>query len=55
MNLLSTTKLHRLEKNIGEVSVEFNEDELNEIGTASSKIYLQYEHYTEHLQKPVNR
>ncbi|HYV93647.1 MAG TPA: aldo/keto reductase [Chitinophagales bacterium] len=50
-----TTKLHRLEENIGAVTVEFTTDELNEIENASSKIKVQGERYPEHLQKLVGR
>jgi aryl-alcohol dehydrogenase-like predicted oxidoreductase len=50
-----TTKLLRLEENIGSVSVEFTAAELLEIENASSQIKLQGERYPEHLQKLVNR
>lgn len=50
-----TTKLHRLEENIGAVAVEFTTNELNEIENASSKIKVQGERYPEHLQKLVGR
>ncbi|MBX7108690.1 MAG: aldo/keto reductase [Chitinophagales bacterium] len=50
-----TTKLHRLEENIGAVNVEFTTDELREIEIASSQIKLQGERYPEHLQKLVGR
>ena len=50
-----TTKLHRLEENIGAVAVEFTTDELNEIENASSQIKVQGERYPEHLQNLVNR
>jgi len=50
-----TTKLHRLEENIGAVAVEFTTDELNEIENASSKIKVQGERYPEQLQKLVGR
>ena len=50
-----TTKLHRLEENIGAVAVEFTTDELNEIENASSKIEVQGERYPEQLQKLVDR
>ena len=50
-----TTKLHRLEENIGAVAVEFTTDELNEIANASSKITVQGERYPEQLQKLVGR
>ncbi|MGC1128317.1 MAG: aldo/keto reductase, partial [Candidatus Acidiferrales bacterium] len=36
-----TTKLHRLEENIGAVAVELTSDELREIDSAASKIKLQ--------------
>ena len=50
-----TTKLNRLEENIGSVSIEFTADELNEIENASSKIKVQGERYPENLQKLVGR
>jgi aryl-alcohol dehydrogenase-like predicted oxidoreductase len=50
-----TTKLHRLEENIGAVVVDFTADELREIEDASSEINVQGERYPEHLQKLVNR
>lgn len=50
-----TTKLHRLEENIGAVAVEFTTDELNEIENASSKIKVQGERYPQQLQKLVGR
>lgn len=50
-----TTKLHRLEENIGAVAIEFTPEELKEIGDASSKINVQGERYPEHLQKLVGR
>jgi aryl-alcohol dehydrogenase-like predicted oxidoreductase len=50
-----TTKLHRLEENIGSVDIEFTAGELEEIENASSKIKIQGERYPEHLQKLVGR
>jgi len=50
-----TTKLHRLEENIGAVNIEFTADELKEIEDASSEIKVQGERYPEHLQKLVGR
>jgi len=50
-----TTKLHRLEENIGAAAIEFTSAELNEIENASSQINIQGERYPEHLQKLVNR
>src|SRR5947208_2559734 len=50
-----TTKLHRLEENIGAVAIEFTTDELTEIENASSIIKIQGERYPEHLQKLVGR
>lgn len=50
-----TTKLHRLEENIGSLHIEFTADELREINNASSKINVQGERYPEHLQKLVGR
>jgi aryl-alcohol dehydrogenase-like predicted oxidoreductase len=53
--ILGTTKLHRLEENIGAVAVEFTTDELTEIENASSKIKVEGERYPEQLQKLVGR
>lgn len=50
-----TTKLHRLEENVGSLNVEFTADELQEIDNASSGIKVQGERYPEQLQKLVGR
>ena len=50
-----TTKLNRLEENIGAVNVELTNDDLREIETATSKIKLQGERYSEHNQKMIDR
>jgi aryl-alcohol dehydrogenase-like predicted oxidoreductase len=50
-----TTKLHRLEENIGAVSVNLTSDDLREIETAASKIKVQGARYPEALQKMVGR
>ena len=50
-----TTKLGRLEENIGAVSVELTPDDLREIETAASKIAVQGARYPEHLEKMTGR
>ena len=50
-----TTKLHRLEENLGSVKIEFSADELREIDNASSEIKVQGERYPDQLQKLVGR
>ncbi len=50
-----TTKLHRLEENIGGAAVELTPDDLRQIDHATSKITVQGARYPEHLQKMVNR
>jgi aryl-alcohol dehydrogenase-like predicted oxidoreductase len=50
-----TTKLHRLEENIGAVSVELNADDLLEIERAVSKVTVQGARYPEHLQHLTGR
>jgi aryl-alcohol dehydrogenase-like predicted oxidoreductase len=50
-----TTKLHRLEENIGSLDIDFTDDELREIDNASSNIKVEGERYPEHLQKLVGR
>ncbi|GET29286.1 aldo/keto reductase [Prolixibacter sp. SD074] len=50
-----TTKLHRLEENIGAASIEFTPDELNEIQVEASKIKTQGGRYAEGAQKLIDR
>jgi aryl-alcohol dehydrogenase-like predicted oxidoreductase len=50
-----TTKLERLEENIGAASVELSLADLSEINEAASKITIQGARYPEHLQKMVGR
>lgn len=50
-----TTKLSRLEENIGAVAVELTRDDLGEIESAASKIAVQGARYPEHLQKMIER
>lgn len=50
-----TTKLHRLEENIGATSVELTSDDLREIDSAAAKIAVQGARYPELLQKMVGR
>jgi aryl-alcohol dehydrogenase-like predicted oxidoreductase len=50
-----TTKLHRLEENIGAADIEFTPEELREIDNASSKIKVQGDRYPEHLDKLTGR
>jgi aryl-alcohol dehydrogenase-like predicted oxidoreductase len=48
-----TTKLHRLEENIGAASVELSAGDLRELEAAASKIPVQGARYPEELQKMV--
>jgi aryl-alcohol dehydrogenase-like predicted oxidoreductase len=50
-----TTKLHRLEENIGATAIQFTAGELREIDDASANIKVEGERYPEHLQKLVGR
>jgi len=50
-----TTKLHRLEENIGALSVELTPDDLREIDSAASKITVQGGRYPENLEKMTGR
>jgi aryl-alcohol dehydrogenase-like predicted oxidoreductase len=50
-----TTKLHRLEENIGATNVQLTADDLQQIDNASAKIPVQGARYPENLQKLVNR
>ncbi len=46
-----TTKLSRLDENIGSLAIKLTADDLREIDSASSKITVQGERYPEHLQR----
>jgi aryl-alcohol dehydrogenase-like predicted oxidoreductase len=50
-----TTKLHRLEENIGAVSVELTPDDLGDIENAASKITVQGARYPEKLEQMTGR
>src|ERR1700723_1382362 len=50
-----TTKLHRLEENLGGVSVELTPADLHEIEAAASQVEVQGARYPEEFQKLVNR
>jgi len=50
-----TTKLHRLEENLGAVNVELSADDLRELDGISRKIPVQGARYPEELQKLVGR
>ena len=50
-----TTKLHRLDENIGAVAVELTPDDLREIESAASKITVQGARYPEKLEQMTGR
>lgn len=50
-----TTKLHRLEENIGSAAVEISREDLRELDTVTSKVTVQGARYPEELQKLVGR
>lgn len=50
-----TTKLHRLEENLGAVNVRLSADDLREIEVALSQVPVQGARYPEHLQRLVDR
>jgi len=50
-----TTKLARLEENIGAVAVEFTPDELRDIESATSKITIQGARYPENMERITYR
>jgi aryl-alcohol dehydrogenase-like predicted oxidoreductase len=50
-----TTKVARLEENLGAVTAELTADDLREIDGAASKIKIEGARYPEHLQKMVGR
>lgn len=50
-----TTKLHRLEENIGAVSVEFSADDLVQIENSLKQIEIVGERYPQHLKERVGK
>jgi aryl-alcohol dehydrogenase-like predicted oxidoreductase len=50
-----TTKLHRLEENIGAVAIELSPNDLQEIEIAASKITVQGARYPEHVEAMTGR
>ena len=50
-----TTKVHRLEENIGAVSVHLTPDDVRQLEMTAAKIPVQGARYPEHLQKLVGR
>jgi len=46
-----TTKLTRLDENIGSIAIELTSDDLREIDSAASKITVEGDRYPEHLQR----
>jgi aryl-alcohol dehydrogenase-like predicted oxidoreductase len=50
-----TTKLHRLEENIGAAAVEITSDDLGEIESAASKVKVQGARYPEKLEQMTGR
>jgi len=50
-----TTKLHRLEENVGGADVELTADDLREIGQVLTTVPVQGARYNEQMQKLVNR
>lgn len=49
-----TTKLHRMEENIGAASVDLTADDLREIDSAASQITVQGERYPEEMERRTN-
>jgi aryl-alcohol dehydrogenase-like predicted oxidoreductase len=50
-----TTKLHRLEENIGAAALELTDDDLREIESAVSQVPVQGERYPERLERLTGR
>ena len=50
-----TTKLHRLQENIGAAKVQLSTDDVRQLESATAKIRVQGERYPEQLQKLVGR
>jgi len=55
VSIPGTTKLHRLEENLGAVNVELTKEDLNNIEDASAKIIIQGNRYSEAQQSMVGK
>jgi aryl-alcohol dehydrogenase-like predicted oxidoreductase len=53
--IFGTTKLHRLDENLGAAGVELTPDDLRDIESAVSQVTVQGARYPEHLQQRVDR
>jgi aryl-alcohol dehydrogenase-like predicted oxidoreductase len=50
-----TTKLHRLDENLGAASIQLTSDDLQHIGDALSKIAIEGDRYPEEVEALTNR
>jgi aryl-alcohol dehydrogenase-like predicted oxidoreductase len=50
-----TTKLHRLEENVGAADVELSPDDLRQLDEISSKVQVQGARYSETAQRMIDR
>lgn len=50
-----TTKLHRLEENLGAMNVHLTAEDLRELHSSASKIPVRGERYPENMQRMINR
>ena len=55
MPIPGTTKLHRLEENLGAVDVKLTADDLREIDDATSSITVQGARYPEAMERRTGR
>jgi aryl-alcohol dehydrogenase-like predicted oxidoreductase len=50
-----TTKLHRLDENLGALDIELSPEELGDIDNAASKIKIQGGRYPDNLERLIDR
>jgi aryl-alcohol dehydrogenase-like predicted oxidoreductase len=50
-----TTKIHRIEENIGAASIELSDEDLREIESATSQIAVEGARYSEAAQRMIDR
>ena len=50
-----TTKLHRLEENVGAMAVELSESDLHDIDSAAAEIKVEGHRYSEAAQRMIDR
>ena len=55
VSIPGTTKVHRLQENVGAVDIELSPEDLEELAEASGRVDIQADRYPAHMQRWINR